>query len=441
MDQQAQRCKEVPPLQNFQWFMLIGALMAARGLWGQTVARLPFTSATIYLAIGLMLGPLVLNLFALDPIKQANLIEPIAEVAVLISLFSAGIKMPVPFSWARWMPAIRLAWLAMALSVALIAGFGVLVLGMPIGAAILLGGILAPTDPVLATDVQVRYAGDNDPLRFTLTCEAGLNDGSAFPFVMLGLGLLGLHDLGGNGSSWLLADVAWATLGGIAIGVACGAALAYLSATLRKRIARHEVLDDLLGLGLIGLTYGIALSVHTYGFLAVFSAGVALRQTELRLIRAPTNRQGLLEPETDDAHAPAVVPAEPTVSGGALVFKEHLERLSELTLVLLLGGAATWYLAEWRPWVLALFVFFVARPLSVLASMIGAGIGGRATAIVAWFGVRGIGSIYYLAYAINHGLPPGLAREAVDATLAVIMLSIVLHGASVTPLLNRFWRK
>jgi NhaP-type Na+/H+ or K+/H+ antiporter len=90
--------------------------------------------------------------------------------------------------------------------------------------------------------------------------------------------------------------------------------------------------------------------------------------------------------------------------------------------------------------VLALFVFFVARPLSVLASMIGAGIDGRATAIAAWFGVRGIGSIYYLTYAINHDLPPALARESVDATLAVIMLSIVLHGASVTPLLNRFWR-
>jgi NhaP-type Na+/H+ or K+/H+ antiporter len=427
-------------LQNFQWFLLVGVLMIARGLWGQTVARLPFTSATIYLAIGVMLGPLMLKLFALDPLDKAGLIEPIAEVAVLISLFSAGIKMPVPFSWTRWLPAIRLAWLAMALSVGLIACFAALVLGWPIGAAILLGGILAPTDPVLATDVQVRHAGDNDPLRFTLTCEAGLNDGSAFPFVMLGLGLLGLHDVGGFGVRWLLVDVAWSTLGGIAIGVACGAMLAYLSAALRKRIAKHEVLDDLLGLGLIGLAYGIALSVHTYGFLAVFSAGVALRQTELRLIRAPTNRHGLLEPETDEAQAPAVVPAEPTVSGGALVFKEHLERLSELTLVLLLGGAASWYLADWRPWMLALFVLFVARPLSVLASMTGAGIGGRATAIAAWFGVRGIGSIYYLTYAINHGLPTALARESVDATLAVIMLSIVLHGASVTPLLNRFWR-
>ena len=328
----------------------------------------------------------------------------------------------------------------MTLSVALIAGFAVLVMDMPLGAAILLGGILAPTDPVLATDVQVRHAGDDDPLRFTLTCEAGLNDGSAFPFVMLGLGLLGLHELGTNGSRWLMADVVWATAGGVGIGVACGAALAYLSAALRRRIEQHEVLDDLLGLGLIGVAYGAAVSLHTYGFLAVFAAGVALRQTELRLIHAHTNRKGLLEPEIDEAHAPAVVPAEPTVSGGALVFKEHLERLSELTLVLLLGGAASWAMADWRPWVLALFVFFVARPVSVLTSLKGSGMVGRARAITAWFGVRGIGSIYYLTYAINHGLPPALGRELVDATMVVIMLSIVVHGTSVTPLLNRYWR-
>jgi NhaP-type Na+/H+ or K+/H+ antiporter len=427
-------------LNNYQWFMLLGVLMVARGLWGQTVARMPFTSATIYLAIGLLLGPLVLNLFSFDPGAESKFLEPVAEVAVLISLFSAGIKMPVPFTLARWMPAIRLAWLAMAISVALIAAFAWLVLDFPIGAAILIGAILAPTDPVLATDVQVRHAGDDDPLRFTLTCEAGLNDGSAFPFVMLGLGLLGLHELGRFGGNWLLVDVAWATVGGLAIGVGCGAVLAFTSASLRKRVAKHEVLDDLLGLGLIGLTYGIALSLHTYGFLAVFAAGVALRQTELRLIHAPTNRQGLLEPETDQALAPAVVPAEPTVSGGALVFKEHLERLSELTLVLLLGGAATMHLAGWRPWMLAAFVLFAARPLSVLASMAGSGMSKRATAITAWFGVRGIGSIYYLTYAINHGLPPTIARDLINMTLAVIMSSIVLHGISVSPLLNRFWR-
>lgn len=427
-------------VENFQWFMLIGALMLVRGLWGQTIARLPFTSAMIYLGVGLLLGPLFLGLFNFDPINEAKVLEAVAEVAVLISLFSAAIKMPVPFSLKRWMPALRLAWLAMALSVGLIAVFAWLVLGLPPGAAILLGAILAPTDPVLATDVQVRHAGDNDPLRFTLTCEAGLNDGSAFPFVMLGLGLLGLHELGPSGSRWLLVDVVWATAGGIAVGVACGAALAWAGAAVHRRFEKHEVLDDLLGLGLIGLSYGIALSLHTYGFLAVFAAGVALRQTELRLIRAPTNGEGLLEPKTDEAQAHAAIPEAPTVSGGALVFKEHLERLSELTLVLLLGGAASWYLLDWKPWALALFVFFLARPFSVLVSMVGAGIGGRATAISAWFGVRGIGSIYYLTYAINHGLPPSLARELVNATLAVIIGSIFLHGTSVTPLLNRFWQ-
>lgn len=428
-------------MEKSQWFMLLGALMLARGLWGQTIARLPFTSATIYLAIGLLLGPLVLGLFSFDLLEEARIVEVVAEVAVLISLFSAGIKMPVPFSLARWMPALRLAWVAMTLSVMLIAAFGWLVLDLPVGAAILIGAILAPTDPVLATDVQVRHAGDNDPLRFTLTCEAGLNDCSAFPFVMLGLGLLGLHEIGEHGSRWLLVDVVWATAGGLAVGIACGALLAWLSATLRKRIARHEVLDDLLGLGLIGVSYGIALSIHTYGFLAVFAAGVALRQTEMRLINAPQTPEGLLEPVTNEAFAPAAVPVEPTVSGGALVFKEHLERLSELTLVLLLGGAASWYLADWRPWALALFVLFFARPLSVILSMIRCGLGGRATAITAWFGVRGIGSIYYLTYAINHGLSPALARELINITLAVIVTSIVLHGASVTALLNRFWRQ
>ncbi|QOY93189.1 cation:proton antiporter [Massilia sp. UMI-21] len=428
-------------MENFQWFMLVGGLMLVRGLWGQTIAKLPFTSAMIYLAVGLLLGPLFLGLFSFDPLDGAKVIEPVAEIAVLISLFSAGIKMPVPFSLRRWMPAVRLAWLAMALSVGLIAAFGWLVLGLPAGAAILLGAVLAPTDPVLATDVQVRYAGDDDPLRFTLTCEAGLNDGSAFPFIMLGLGLLGLHEIGPGGSRWLLVDVAWATLGGTGVGAACGAALAWIGVAMHARFAKHEVLDDLLGLGLIGLSYGIALSLHTYGFLAVFAAGVALRQTEMRLIGARTNRAGLLEPEIDKDEAPAAVPAEPTVSGGSLVFKEHLERLSELTLVLLLGGAASWYLLDWKPWALAVFLFFLVRPFSVLVSMAGAGIGGRATAICAWFGVRGIGSIYYLTYAINHGVPPPIARELVNATLAVIIGSIFLHGTSVTPLLNRFWRR
>ena len=178
------------------WFILIGCLMLARGLTATTISRLPFTSAIVYLCVGLLLGPVVLSIFNFDPVEQSHLLETLTEIAVLVSLFSAGVKMPVPITLQRWMPSIRLAWVSMTITVGLVAAFSYYVLGLPLGAGVLLGAILAPTDPVLATDVQVRHAGDRDKLRFTLTCEAGMNDGSAFPFVMLGLGLLGARRAG-----------------------------------------------------------------------------------------------------------------------------------------------------------------------------------------------------------------------------------------------------
>jgi len=412
---------------SYQWFLLLGCLMLARGLWGTPIARLPFTSAIIYLAIGVLLGPVGLHFFYFDVFAAAPLLEVLTEVAVLISLFSAGIKMPVPFSLRRWGPPIRLAWAAMVLSVGLITLFCCTVLGLPLGAGVLLGALLAPTDPVLASDVQLRHAGDEDPLRFTLGCEAGMNDGSAFPFVMLGLGLLGLHDLGDNGLRWLGMELIWGTLGAILIGGVCGMALARVNFTLRASRPGHEVLDDLMGLGLIAVVYGLGLAAHVWGFLAVFCAGVALRQTEQMLAR-----RNAVVTDTD---------APPSVSHGSLLFKEHMERLSELTLVLLLGGAVTTLLFDWRSWVAALFLFFVARPVSVLVALTGSRTTPRMRVIAAWFGVRGIGSLYYLMYAINHGLPQPLAQQLINLTLAVIVLSIVVHGTSVTPLLDRFWRK
>jgi NhaP-type Na+/H+ or K+/H+ antiporter len=129
-----------------------------------------------------------------------------------------------------------------------------------------------------------------------------------------------------------------------------------------------------------------------------------------------------------------------TVSGESLIFKEHLERLSELTLVLLLGGAVTTQAWDWRAWSTALFLFAVARPLSVYLGLARSTVRGRVRGISAWFGVRGIGSVYYLMYAINHGLPQPLARDLIDITLVVIMLSIAVHGISVKPLFDRFWR-
>ena len=427
------------------WFLLIGCLMLARGLAATTISRLPVTSAIVYLAFGLILGPVVLGVFRFDAVEQSHVLETLTEIAVLISLFSAGVKMPVPITFKRWGPSFRLAWVSMSITVALVAAFGHYVLGLPIGAGILLGAILAPTDPVLATDVQVRHAGDADSLRFTLTSEAGMNDGSAFPFVLLGLGLLGAGELGEFAWRWVLVDVIWATLGAVAIGMIGGHGLGRLGWALRNQDPRHDVLDDLVGLGLISVVYGVTVLAHAWGFLAVFFAGVALRQTERLLTGAHKNRQGLLVPDDPKADpANDEVPDAPvpmTVSAESLVFKEHLERLSELTLVLLLGGMLTLQDWNWRTAGTALFLFVVARPVSVMLGLAGTNTSLRLRLIIGWFGVRGIGSVYYLMYAINNGLPGTLTHDLTQITTVVVALSILVHGISVKPLMDKYWRR
>ena len=427
-----------------QWFLLIGCLMLARGMAATTISRSPFTSAIVYLGVGVLFGPSVLGVFGFDPTSQSALLKVLTEIALLISLFSAGIKMPVPFKFRRWDAPLRLAWLSMALTVGLVALFAYYVLHLPAGAAVLLGGILAPTDPVLATDVQVRHAGDKDQLRFTLTCEAGMNDGSAFPFVILGLGMLGVGEAGEHHWRWLLVDVIWSTMGALAVGIAAGAAVARLGWKLRIVEPKHEIMDDLVGLGMIAVVYGTASLLKTSGFLAVFFAAVALRQTELVLAGAPKDRHGMMEPDTaksEVAKASETHEAPMTVSAESLVFKEHLERLSELTLVLLLGGMLTLQDLRWEAAAMAAFLFLVARPLSVYAGLIGSDTSMRLRALTAWFGVRGIGSIFYLVFAIEAGLPAELALQLTRISLFVIMLSILVHGFSVKPLMDAVWRK
>jgi len=412
---------------NPQWFLLIGGLLLLRGLTANWLKRLPVTPAIVYLGVGMLVGPSALNLFHFNPLKESALLEVLTEVVVLVSLFSAGVKMPGAFTLARWRAPILLATVSMAITVALVAAFAVLVLGLPLGAGVLLGAILAPTDPVLATDVQIRHPGDRDQLRFTLTCEAGMNDGSAFPFVMLGLGLLGLHGLGESGVRWVLVDVLWATAAAIAIGVLGGIALARISWKLRHNAPQHALMDDFLGLGLIGVVYGLCVLVNGWGFLAVFFAAVALRQTEQSLAKV-------------DARPQSAEPL-PTVSEGSLVFKEHLERLSEMVLVILIGG--TLFLTSWT-WAavgLSLFLFAVARPLSVLIGLAGTGTAWKIRGLSAWFGVRGVGSLYYLMFAIQHGLPESLALQLIQYTLIVVTLSILLHGTSVKPLMGLFWKR
>ena len=419
------------------WFLLIGALLTALGLTASAIRRLPLTTAMVYLAVGLVIGPTGLYLFHFNPLQQSRVLEIVTELAVLLSLFSAGIKMPVPFTWAGWRAPLVLAFLAMALSVAIMAAFGYYVLGFSLGAAVLLGAILAPTDPVLATDVQVRRPGDTDSLRFSLTCEAGMNDGSAFPFVMLGLGLLGLHDLGEDAMRWVAVDVAWATLAGVGIGVTGGVVIGRVVGALRRLRGELHLLDDFLGLGLIGLVYGLSLLLEAWGFLAVFAAAVALRQTELRPAKTHPEPHRLRNPALKAEAGGGSEP--PRITDTTLVFKEQLERLSEVVLILLIGG--TLFLNSWSWWAVgtALFLFLIARPLSVVAGLLFTRTPWRMRGMLGWFGVRGIGSLYYLMFAIEHGLPEQLALELIQVTLIVVTLSIVVHGFSVKPLMNRFW--
>lgn len=433
-------------MQNGTWFLLIGMLMLGRGLTSTILARSPFSSSMVYLAVGLIAGPMVLNLFYFDPIKEAPLLETLTEVAVLISLFSAGIKMPVPVTVQQWTKPVLLAWVSMAITLGLVAAFAYFLFNLPLGLAILLGAILAPTDPVLATDVQSRHPGDKDHLRFNLTSEAGMNDGSAFPFVMLGLGLLGLHDLGDFGWKWVALDVLWATSAAIAVGILGGMLLARIGWKLRGTEFKHEILDDLAGLGLIALVYGISLSIDAWGFLAVFFAGVALRQTELKLAQPPAVKPEPMQPESvqlkNSALASGTDKPEPSIiSVESLIFGAHLERLSEMLLVFLLGGMLAFQFWNWQTIGLAFFLFLIARPLSVYISLVGTKTSWKLRSMIGWFGVRGIGSIYYLMYAIQHGLDQEHAKQLTQFILVVVTLSIIVHGTSVKLIMEKFWRR
>jgi NhaP-type Na+/H+ or K+/H+ antiporter len=273
-------------------------------------------------------------------------------------------------------------------------------------------------------------------VRFGLTGEAGLNDGTAFPFVMLGLGLLGLHDIGPNGWRWVAVDLVWAGLAGLACGWALGTAVGKLVLYLRRHHREALGLDEFLTLGLIALSYGVALQIRAYGFLAVFAAGVALRRIEMRSTgdRPPADVRLAAEAATDPEKAPAYMTA------AVLGFNEQIERFGEVAVVLILGSmfsaAAFGPGAVWFVPVLLL----VVRPVAVWAFLVGSRTTGLQRRLIGWFGIRGVGSVYYLMFAVTHGLETPLARQLAGLTLATIAVSVVVHGVSVTPLMNLYER-
>ena len=424
-------------MSQFQyWYPLIGIMLLLVVLGSATVKRAPISMAMVYLLLGWTFAQL--GWFTLDPVQHGKILEVLAEIAVIVSLFSAGLKLRKPLQSRLWRLPLILASVSMVMTVALVAAVSILLFDLPLGLAVLLGAILAPTDPVLASEVQVSDPGDADRLRFSLTGEAGLNDGAAFPFVMLGLGLIGLHKLGEATWRWWAMDVFWAVGGGLVIGLLLGKAVGRVVVYLRSRHLETVGYDDFLALGLIATSYGVAVAVHAYGFLAVFTAGLALRIVERTMTgkEVPPDMSqvnGTAEQlASDEQHAPAFLAA------AVLSFNEQLERVSQLALVLVTGALLSTVEFSWPVIGFALLLFLVIRPLSVAPFALAFGMSKRQAAMVSWFGIRGIGSLYYLFYAINQGVTGEVAHWMMQVVLCVIAASIILHGISVTPMMRHY---
>ncbi|VWC73400.1 cation transporter [Burkholderia lata] len=425
------------------WYLIVGAVLMGMGVATSALRHLPCSAAMIYLALGVALGPSGAGLLQLDIGRDARLLREIVEIALLVSLFAIGLRLRVPLTDRLWRVPCRLGLLAMSLTVPLLAACAMFALGLDWGPALLLGAILAPTDPVLAHDVQVHDPGDRDLVRFALSGEGGLNDGIALPFALAGLALCGAPDAT-HGLPPLSGAFALAALWGIAGAAAIGGGLGWITTKtigwLRTRHAQALGLEGFFALALIVLSFGAAQFAHTFGFIAAFAAGVAMRRVEHRASgdRAPREVIGQIdsadvvatERHPDKAHA--------YMAESVLGFTIELERIAEAVVMTMIGSVLTTLpgpLLTWGAAALAVVLFVAVRPLAVLATLAGSQATHAQRRLMAWFGIRGIGSFYYLLIALEYG-PAGTVRPLAAPVLAVVSASVIAHGITATPLMN-----
>jgi NhaP-type Na+/H+ or K+/H+ antiporter len=390
----------------------VGALLA--GVLPRILERRPLSMPIAFLALGMLVFALPLGLPDANPLAHPKLTEHLTEIGVIVALMGAGLKIDRPLSRRGWASTWRLLAIAMPLTIAAMAVLGWWWAGLVPAAALLLGGALAPTDPVLASDVQVGEPTDEedseDEVRFALTSEAGLNDGLAFPFVYAAIAMAGAAGMGWIGE-WALKDVLIKGVIGVVGGLIIGKLLGKLFFRARKealRLAKHS--EGFLALAATFLAYGLVEVAGGYGFLAVFIAARAIRSAE----RSHDFHQVLHD------------------------FAEQTERLLTVMLLLLFGGAVVSGILgplTWQAALVGLVLIFVLRPLTGFLSLRGAP--GRTAEhwVIAAFGIRGIGSFYYLSYAMTHA-----EFERVDLLWAtvgfVVLVSVVIHGVAVTPVMR-----
>lgn len=444
-----------------QWLALAGALLLALSVSSAHVQRLPISSSSLYLALGLILGPRVLGWVELRVEPGGPWFERLTEVAVSVALFISGLKLRLPLRDRAWRAVFRLAGPLMLFCIAGVALLGHYLLGLGWAAALLLGAILAPTDPVLAGAVSVSDAADRDRVKYALSGEAGLNDGTAFPFVVLAL-----HWAHGRGHdwpglfNWAVLELIWAVVAALVVGYFLGRILGAWAIRQRSHERDTEAPSDFAALALIALAYTAGSLLHAWSFLAVFAAGVGLRQAEVGIVKASPHpnlaaRDAKQGPDQRATHPPAehLVAAHvaadelqaPAVAAGVLVaetmsFGSTVERLLEFVLVTLVGLAVGSYW-DWRALTVGAGLFLVLRPAGSALFLLGTHTSPLQRMLIGWFGIRGIGSLYYLAYAQNHS-PSGIdMKELAGITFSVISLSVLFHGSSATPLLSFYTRR
>lgn len=438
------------------WMALAGVLFLLIALLSAYIRNLPITTSVIYLIVGLLVSPLVFGLIKIDVIESSKWFEYLTEIAVIISLFIGGLKLRLPPFNPAWYAAYMLALPTMLFSIAGIALFAYFVFGLTPAVAVLLGSFLAPTDPVLASTVSVEDAADKDRMRYGLSGEAGFNDGMAFPFVIFGLMWLENGTLGSWIGGWALHRLVWAVPAGLLSGFLLGKLVGHLTVFLRTKHRDHSSPNDFLALALILLAYVGAEMIYAWGFLAVFAAGIGLRQTEIKTVEKdslPEHEKGEKDKNLKDEtpHPPAEHNVEgkkeeneiekPAVAAGLIVseilsFGDTAERLLEFLLVLIVGVALAIHW-NWMAIPLALVFFFIIRPLFAFIFLWFTPTNLSQKLLMAWFGIRGIGSLYYLTYALNHGWNEQ-TKTVADLTISTVALSIVIHGLSSQPILDYY---
>lgn len=410
------------------WYIVLltclGLLILAVAWLPPFLRQLPLSLPIICVGFGFALFSIPGTGVAPDLLKHPHLTERLTELIVIVALMGAGLKLNRSPGWRSWIITWRLLAITMPLSIAGIALLGWWGLGLGPAAALLLGAVLAPTDPVLASSVQVGPPHDprEDEVRFSLTSEAGLNDSLAFPFVNLAVALA-LHGTAVGGTAvgawtleWLAVDVAWKIAAGLVVGLLVGQALGVLIFRYLERAHLPESGDTLVAVGITLLAYGLTELAHGYGFLAVFIAALALRRWE----RSHHYRTRLHE------------------------FAEQIERLLMMVLLVLFGGAVSGGLLAPVTWPIALAglaCLLLVRPLAGLIGLAGSGRPLDERLAISFFGIRGVGSFYYLAYAYNVA-EFGTEAELLFAVVGfVVLVSIVLHGVTSTPTMRYLERR